>query len=151
MTILQIGQPAPDFELPANNNTTIRLSSFKGQQNVVLFFYPKDNSLVCTKQSCQLRDNYQVLQNKDTVVLGINADKIESHEKFATQHNLPFPLLHDEKYKVAKLYGVPVRLGFLLSRVTFVIDKEGIVKQVIRSEFSANPHISKVLETLETL
>jgi thioredoxin-dependent peroxiredoxin len=132
---LQIGQLAPDFELPASNGKTVRLSDFRGK-NVVLYFYPKDMTPGCTTEACDFRDYHQQFADLNAVILGVSTDSIERHKKFIEKYNLPFLLLADEEHKVAEKYGVwKLKKNFGkeymgIERSTFVIDKEGkLVKE----------------------
>lgn len=105
MSQLQKGDMAPDFEMPSDTGKTVRLSDFRGQK-VVLYFYPKDMTSGCTTQACGFRDEYPTIQAKNAVVLGVSPDGVASHQKFKSQHNLPFTLLVDEDHAVAEAYGV---------------------------------------------
>lgn len=132
----QVGKAAPAFTLPAVPDGTIRLSRFKGRQNVVLYFYPRDNTPGCTQEACDFRDNLAAFHRGDTVVLGVSTDGLQSHEKFAQKYELPFPLLSDADHKVAERYGVWVekkqygRTYMGLQRATFLIDKQGRIAAV---------------------
>lgn len=133
MTQLKPGDAAPDFELPSDRGTPIRLSSFRGKSNVILYFYPRDETSVCTAEACSFRDHHSTIASKDAEVLGVSVDGVESHRKWAQQLGLNFPLLSDADGAVSKLYGVlgTFRDGKPASqRVTFLIDKQGIIKEV---------------------
>lgn len=129
----EIGKKAPAFTLPAVPDGKVRLSQFKGDKNVVLYFYPRDNTPGCTQEACDFRDNLARFQNSDTVVLGVSTDSLKSHEKFAEKFDLPFPLLSDENHAVAEKYGVWVekknygKTYMGLQRATFLIDRQGKV------------------------
>src|SRR5262245_21302112 len=101
----QTGAPAPDFKLQDQNGNDVKLSQFRGK-NVVLYFYPKDNTPGCTQEACDFRDEHSALQGAGAVVLGVSPDDIKSHQKFATKFSLPFPLLADTERKVCEAYGV---------------------------------------------
>src|SRR5207245_7911320 len=122
------GDPAPDFALPDRGGRTVRLGDYRGKQAVVLYFYPKDDTPGCTKESCTFRDQYQDFQDAGAEVIGVSSDSSESHEKFATKYRLPFVLLSDRGGAVRKAYGVPSTLGVLPGRVMYVIDREGTVR-----------------------
>lgn len=143
----QIGDLAPDFELPSQTGERIRLSSFRGR-NVVLFFYPKDDTPICTKETCSFRDEYEEFQKAESVVLGVSSDGIDSHRSFASKHSLQFPLLSDEGSQVRKLYGIPKTAGLMPGRATFVIDKEGVIRGSFVSQFRAAEHVRRALEVL---
>lgn len=132
---LQVGDQAPDFELPADNGQTVKLSDFRGKR-VVVYFYPKDNTSGCTTQACGFRDRYPDIQEKNAVVLGISPDGIASHQKFKTKYILPFLLLADEDHAVAEAYGVwqektnygKKYMGIVRSH--FVVDENGRLADV---------------------
>jgi thioredoxin-dependent peroxiredoxin len=130
--MVEAGQQAPDFELEADDGSTVRLSELRGQP-VVLFFYPKDDTPGCTAQACAYRDVYGELAGRGAVVLGISRDDRASHERFKAKYGLPFPLLSDRDHRVSELYGVwgerkshgKTYMG--IKRSTFVIDGDGNV------------------------
>ena len=129
--IPEVGTKAPAFDLPAYPEGQFKLSQFKGKQNVVLYFYPRDDTPGCTTEACGFRDNFSQFQSADTVVLGVSTDSVKSHEKFATKFSLPFPLLADESHELAEKYGVWVEKNMYgkksmgIQRATFLIDKSG--------------------------
>jgi len=148
---IRVGDEAPDFVLPDRTGKMVRLSEFRGQKAVVLYFYPKDDTPGCTKESCAFRDGYQDFQDAGAEVIGVSSDSAESHGKFAAKHRLPFTLLADQGGQVRKRYGVPATLGLLPGRVTFVIDRSGVVRHVFNSQFQATQHVSESLEALRRL
>ena len=103
---VRVGEPAPDFTLPATTGGTISLADFRGKQPVVLYFYPKDDTPGCTKEACAFRDVWSEFQRKGAAILGVSIDSLKSHEKFKNKHALPFLLLSDEGAEVARRYGV---------------------------------------------
>ncbi len=154
---LEIGKSAPAFNLPATGDgKKIRLSQFRGDKNVVLYFYPRDNTPGCTTEACDFRDTSADFDAKETVVLGVSTDSLASHEKFASKFELPFPLLADEDHKVAEKYGVWVEknmygkksMGIL--RSTFLIDKQGKIARVWRRVKVAG-HVAEVASALAGL
>jgi thioredoxin-dependent peroxiredoxin len=145
---IEAGQPAPDFELPDAEGKRIRLADFKGKKAVVLYFYPKDDTPGCTAEACSFRDSYEDFQDAGAEVIGVSSDSAASHAKFAQRHKLPFTLLSDAKGEVRKKYGVPATMGLLPGRVTFVIDKKGVVRHVFNSQLQATRHVSEALEAL---
>jgi len=145
------GDKAPDFSLPTQEGKEISLSHFKGKKNIVLYFYPKDNTPGCTAEACSFRDNYEVFKEAGAEVIGISSDSAESHEKFAGKFSLPFILLSDKGGKVRKEFGVPSTFGLLPGRVTYIIDKKGIVQKVFSSQFNATAHVDEALKVLKTL
>lgn len=148
---IKIGDSAPEFVLPSLKGEEIHLSDFHGKKPVVLYFYPKDNTPGCTAEACQFRDSYEDFKAAGAEVIGVSSDPVALHQKFAAKHHLPFILLSDEGAKVRKLYGVPSTLGFLPGRVTYVIDKEGIVRHVFSSQFHPAKHIQEALAILRVL
>jgi len=145
---IEAGQPAPDFELPDAEGKRIRLADFRDKKTVVLYFYPKDDTPGCTAEACSFRDSYEEFSDAGAEVIGVSSDSASSHAKFAKRHKLPFTLLSDAKGEVRKKYGVPTTLGLLPGRVTFVIDKKGIVRHVFNSQLQATRHVSEALAAL---
>ena len=148
---VKVGDKAPDFTLPSNTGENVTLSSFFGKKNIVLYFYPKDESRGCTKEACTFRDSYEVFKDLGAEVLGVSSQSVESHEAFANKYMLPFPLLSDKDSKVRELYGVPSTLGLIPGRVTYIIDKQGMVRHVFSSQFQAEKHIEEALNVLKQL
>lgn len=148
---MAVGDKAPDFTLSSNTGETVSLSQFFGKKNVVLFFYPKDESRGCTKEACAFRDSYEVFKDLGAEVLGINAGDLESHQKFVNKYMLPFKLLVDKDNGVRELYGVASTLGIVSGRVTYVIDKKGIVRHIFSSQFQPEKHIEEAINVLRTL
>src|ERR1051326_4375384 len=147
---VQVGDPAPDFTLPSIAGKPMNLSSFIGQKDIVLYFYPKDNTPGCVAEACAFRDSYEVFKDAGAEVIGISADTGKAHEQFAQQHHLPFILLSDADGAVRKRYGATAILGLIPGRVTYVIDKQGIVRHMF-SSMSPDGHVSEALKTLEEL
>lgn len=149
---LQIGDPAPDFTLPDASGNLMTLSNLTGKR-VVLYFYPRDNTPGCIKEACGFRDAYAEYQSQEVIVLGISADDAKSHEKFATKHSLPFPLLCDEDGKVGTLYdsyGLKKFMGkeFMgVIRNTFVISPDGTIEKIYK-KVKPEGHAAQVLEDL---
>ena len=154
--MLAVGDKAPDFALHNNNNEKITILDFNGKKNVVLYFYPKDNTPGCTKEACSFRDTIENIEKKDTVVLGISPDSIKSHQKFISNHGLNFSLLSDPEHEVAEKYGAWAekkmygRTFFGIVRSTFIIDKNGIIQKVF-PKVKVDGHVNEVMEVLETL
>ncbi len=148
---IEIGSRAPDFSLPDQHGKRVNLSDFLGKSNLVVYFYPKDESYGCTKEACSFRDNYEVFREAGAEVIGISADDIASHQAFSANHKLPFILLSDKDRTVAEKYGVGKSLGLLPGRVTFVIDKQGIVRMMFSSQLNFEKHISEAMETLKRI
>ncbi len=148
---VQAGDVAPDFALPDASGKTVRLSDFRGRKPVVLYFYPKDDTPGCTKEACTFRDQYRDFEDAGAEVIGVSSDSPESHAKFAAKYRLPFTLLADGDGAVRKRYGVPTTLGLLPGRVTYVIDKQGIVRHVFNSQFQAKQHVAESKQALGTI
>jgi thioredoxin-dependent peroxiredoxin len=146
-----VGSVAPDFTLPSQSGELVSLGDFLGKKPVVLFFYPKDNTLGCTKEVCAFRDSFEELSNLDAGVMGISSDSVDSHKGFAEKHKLPFTLLSDQGGNVRRLYEVPNTFGLFPGRVTYVIDGEGVVRNVFSSQIQVEKHIEEALRTLESI
>ncbi len=149
MPALTPGTPAPDFELPDTTGKPVRLSEYKGTSAVVVYFYPKDDTGVCTKEACTFRDDFSEFESAGAVILGISDDSTESHSAFSDKYSLPFPLLSDKGGRIRKLYGVRKKFGILPGRVTFVIDREGIVRHVYSALFESDKHVQEALAALK--
>ena len=148
---LNVGQRAPDFALPAGSGETVRLSDVLGKSAVVLFFYPKDHSVGCTAEACAFRDSYEVFKQAGAEVVGISTDSTSSHQEFASRHDLPFLLLSDSSGSVRKLYGATALFGLLTGRVTFVIDRQGIIRHSFNSMMNATQHVAEALKVVREL
>jgi thioredoxin-dependent peroxiredoxin len=146
---VRVGDRAPDFALPDANGRTVRLSEFRGKHSVVLYFYPKDDTPGCTKEACGFRDHHEEFVQLGAAVIGVSSDSSASHDRFAAKYWLPFTLLADAGGAVRRLYGVPATLGLLPGRVTFVIDREGVVRHVLNSQLDARRHVEEALASLE--
>jgi peroxiredoxin Q/BCP len=148
------GEPAPDFSLRADDGETVKLSDLRGKQ-VVLYFYPKDDTPGCTTQACGIRDVYRELQREGAVVLGVSPDDERSHVKFKEKYDLPFTLLADTDHQVADQYGVWAEKKYMgrtywgVERSTFVIGADGNVKRVMR-KVKPDTHADDVLATLRS-
>lgn len=147
---LKINQKAPDFKLKDQNGKIHKLSDYKGKW-VLIYFYPKDNTPGCTKQACEIRDNFFDFQNLDIVVLGISTDSVESHKKFKEKYKLPFTLLSDDKKEVVKKYGVWGKKKFLgktfegVIRTSFLINPQGKIEKIYEN-VKPEKHAKEVLE-----
>ncbi|HUS34495.1 MAG TPA: thioredoxin-dependent thiol peroxidase [Verrucomicrobiae bacterium] len=147
------GDPAPAFETRTASGETIRLADLKGK-DVVLYFYPKDDTPGCTKEACGFRDAYKDFQKRGAIVLGVSPDPAKAHDKFTNKFNLPFPLLLDEEKKIINAYGVWGQKTFMgrkymgVYRVTFLIGKDGRIKK-IWPDVKPEHHASEVLAAIE--
>jgi peroxiredoxin Q/BCP len=151
LAAVKVGDKAPDFTLPSQMGDNVTLSEYFGKKNIVLYFYPKDESPGCTRQACSFRDSYEELTNLGAEVLGVSGQSVQSHKSFATHHGLPFILLSDVGNKVRELYGVPSTMGLLPGRVTYIIDKKGIVRHIFSSQTQVQRHVDEAKNTLRQL
>lgn len=153
-----VGKKAPAFNLPSSTGGKVRLSSYAGEngKNVVLYFYPRDNTPGCTQEACDFRDQLSSFEEFDAVVLGVSGDSLASHEKFTNKFELPFPLLADEDHAIAEKYGVWVekknygKTYMGIQRATFLIDKQGKIAAVW-PKVKVKGHVDEVREKLEEL
>jgi peroxiredoxin Q/BCP len=148
MPAIANGTPAPDFELSDQNGKVVRLSQHRGRNAVVVYFYPKDDTTGCTIEACGFRDDIERFRAAGAEIIGISDDSTESHRRFASKYHLPFTLLSDPGGTVRKLYGVKKTFGVIPGRVTFVIDREGIVRHVFSSQSSPARHVEEALVAL---
>ena len=147
---LKAGDVAPKFTVATNGGGKISLADYKGR-NVILYFYPKDNTPGCTKEACAFRDAYEDFVRAGAVVIGVSSDSPERHQAFASGHRLPFLLLADQGGSLRQAFGVPKSLGLFPGRVTYIIDTAGIVRHVFNSQFSADRHVTEALEIVRKL
>lgn len=150
MTV-KVGDKAPDFSLPSQTGELVSLKNFLGQKNVVLYFYPKDDTPGCTAEACAFRDQYEVFREMGAEVIGVSDDSTQSHQKFAGKYQLPFTLLSDQGNQVRQLYGVPATLWILPGRVTYLIDKQGIVRLIFDSMLNFQAHVEEAIKTLQAI
>jgi peroxiredoxin Q/BCP len=147
---VSVGDRAPDFTLPALSGQTVRLGDFAGKKAVVLYFYPKDHTPGCTIEAKAFRDRYGTFVAAGAEVIGVSSDSLKSHARFAKKLDLPFVLVSDADGAVRKEYGVERTLGLIPGRVTYVIDRDGIVRHVFSSQLEAARHVDEALAALET-
>ena len=151
--MLEEGKKAPRFKLKDQNGEVISLESLKGK-NVVLYFYPKDDTSGCTAEACNFRDEFPKFKKVDAVILGVSLDSVESHKKFAAKYKLPFSLLSDEKKEVCEKYGVWQEKSMYgkkymgVVRTTFVINEKGIIKKIF-PKVKVEDHNTEVMEALK--
>lgn len=148
MVTLRVGDKAPDFSLPAHPSGTISLKDFLGKKNVILAFYPKDDTPGCTKEMCSFSDDLEKFNTAGTQVLGISCDDTQSHGKFAQKHNLTVPLLADHERKTALAYGAIREDKANAERMLFVIDKEGVIRH-IHNGMPSNEELLQIVQKLK--
>lgn len=147
---LEPGDRIPDVTLPGKDGP-VRLPDFVGKKTLVVYFYPKDETTGCTAEACSFRDSYQDFTTAGAEVIGISGDSVKSHDSFASHHRLPFVLLSDPDGKARAAFGVKRTLGLIPGRVTFVIDKEGIVRHVFDSQVRVGKHVTEALDVIKKL
>jgi peroxiredoxin Q/BCP len=150
-TTLTVGDRAPDFELSAGDGHQVRLADALGRSNVVLFFYPKDETTGCTIEACAFRDSHPDFLALGAEVIGISADSVESHKHFADRHQLPMSLVSDPGGVVAGRYGVTKMWGLIPGRVTFLIDRGGIIRHITDGRLRFRQHATEALAHLRAL
>jgi thioredoxin-dependent peroxiredoxin len=150
-TGLAKGDAAPDVSLKDQHGSEVSLGSFRGQKNVVVYFYPKDDTPGCTRESCAFRDHYTAFSDVGAEVIGISGDSVASHKAFAEKHRLPFTLLSDEGGSARRAFKVPSSFGLLPGRVTYVIDKQGVIRHAFNSQLSFTQHVDEAIEVLKRL
>jgi peroxiredoxin Q/BCP len=148
---LTVGEKAPDFRLPSLRGGELALSDFAGKKNVVLYFYPKDDTPGCTVEACTFRDAYEDFVAAGAEVIGVSSDSLDSHAAFAQKHHLPMHFVSDKGGQVRAAYGVKKTLGLLPGRETFIIDKAGVVRHVFRSQLRVKEHVAESLAVLQKL
>jgi peroxiredoxin Q/BCP len=152
MNKIEIGSSIPTFTLPDQNGNLFDINSVLGKKNLVIYFYPKDDSPGCTAQACSFRDQFELFAEADAVIIGISGQSVESHKEFAEKHRLSFILLSDEGDKIRKQFGVPSNLlGLLPGRVTYIADKTGKVIYTFDSQMEAIRHVDEALRILKEL
>lgn len=150
--MLKIGDKAPDFKLNSDSEKIISLKDFKGKK-VILYFYPKDNTSGCTKEACDFRDNIKLFEKKNTVVIGVSKDSVESHKKFKSKFELPFHLLSDESTNMISDYGVWKEKSMYgrkymgIERTTFLVNEKGIIEN-IWNKVKVPGHIEEILKSI---
>jgi peroxiredoxin Q/BCP len=144
---LKVGDKAPDFNALADNGEKISLSEKLKDGPVVLYFYPKDETPGCTAEACSFRDNWDEIRKLGATVIGVSSDSVESHREFKNNRKLQFTLLSDESKEIRKLYGATGTL--IPPRITFVIGRDGIIREVYNSQLNATKHVEVALNSLK--
>jgi peroxiredoxin Q/BCP len=148
---IQVGDTAPDFTLPDQDGKPVQLRQLLGRTAIVLYFYPKDATPGCTLEARAFQRNYDDFKQAGAEVIGISADSVASHHRFAVAEKLTFRLLSDRRGAVRELYGVESTLGILPGRVTFVIDPSGVVRHVYASQIMVTRHSTEAMEAVQAL
>jgi thioredoxin-dependent peroxiredoxin len=146
-----VGEVAPDFTLHDQRGEPVTLSELVRQRCVVLYFYPKDDTPGCTAEACSFRDQYEDLRDAGAEVVGVSSDDVASHEAFAARHRLPFVLVSDPGGAVRAAYGVKRTLGLIDGRVTFVLDRERVVRHVFSSQIRPKKHVEEALRVVRAI
>ena len=147
MKPIKPGDYIPDFSLKDQNGDLLNISNYLGKKKLVIFFYPQDGSLNCTKEACYFRDLADVFDEADAIVIGISSQSVESHKEFAERNRLKYTLLSDNENKVRKLFGVPGRVfGLIPGRVTYVADRSGKVVYIFDSQTETQRHADEALK-----
>jgi peroxiredoxin Q/BCP len=149
---ISIGDSCPYFSLQNQDGQTINIQDYIGTKNIIIYFYPKDNTVGCTKEACSFRDAMQDLNNLDCEVVGISADSVASHKAFANQFRLTFNLLSDVGNEIRKMFKVPANVfGLIPGRVTYVVNKGGKIVHVINSQLNPDKHIKETIEVVSLM
>lgn len=151
MDTISVGSNVPSFSLKDQHGQVFDINSVVGKMNLVIYFYPKDDSAVCTKEACSFRDQFDVFKKEDAMIIGISGQSVESHLAFANKNRLNFTLLSDEGNKVRKLFGVPSSMLGIPGRVTYIVNKEGKVVFLFNSQLNGEKHIQEALRILKEL
>lgn len=147
MKQLKVGDMIPRFSLPDQDGRIVDIGDYLGRKKLVIFFYPQDGSLNCTREACYFRDLTEVFDEAGAVVIGISRQSVESHKNFADKNRLPYTLLSDSKNEVRKSFGVPSKaFGFIPGRVTYVTDREGRVVFIFESQTDTQRHADEALK-----
>ena len=147
---VKVGEKAPDFEGPTGDGSRLGLKDFIGKKNVVLYFYPKDDTPGCTKEACSFRDNISPIRAMGAEILGVSLDSPNSHKKFTEKYGLNFPLISDKEKDIARAYGVLKDTQTSTNRVTFIIDKSGKVAHIF-PKVDVIKHTEEVVAALKDL
>ena len=151
MAAIQTGDLAPDVIFPTHTGDRLTLESYRGRKVVVVYFYPKDYTPICTREACAFRDAHDEFLGAGAAVIGVSSDSDRSHYAFVRLHRLPFYLVSDVDGSIRNAFGVPKTMGVLPGRVTYVIDKQGIVRHIFSAQFFADRHAQEALNVVRRL
>ncbi|MCK5847086.1 MAG: peroxiredoxin [Bacteroidales bacterium] len=152
MNKIEVGSKIPLFELNDQHGKLFNIETVLGQKNLVIYFYPKDDSPGCTKEACSFRDQFEVFADADAMIIGISGQSVMSHLNFAQKHRLNYTLLSDEENKVRKLFGVPSSFfGLIPGRITYIVNKEGEVVYLFNSQIQVNKHVGEALRIIQEI
>ncbi len=149
MPKIKVGDKIPPLKVRTHQGNELLLGEL--HEPFVLFFYPKNGTPVCTKEACAFRDAYEDFVEAGATVIGVSSDAVESHERFAATHRLPFQLVSDADGEIRRSLNVPKSLGLFPGRVTYVVDREGVIRHIFNSQMDAQRHVSEALNTLRSL
>jgi len=148
---VRVGDPAPEFTLTSGSGAAVSLADYRDKSEVVLFFYPQSGSPACTAEACSFRDSYQAFLDAGAEVIGVSGGSERGQKRFAGAFGLPYPVLSDPGGEVRRRFGVPRTLGLVPGRVTYLIDKAGVVRHVVNSQFLPFRHVHETLRVLKEL
>ena len=151
MNSIEVGDRAPEFTVTGSDGRQVSLAEFRGNHAVVVFFYPRDNTPVCTQEACAFRDAYEDFVQAGAVVIGVSSDSNETHQSFAASQRLPYVLVADVDGSLRQVFGVPNSLLLLPGRVTYVIDRDGIVRHIFNALFQGKQHTEEALRVVREL
>ncbi len=151
MKTISVGDRAPEFTATAADGTRVSLADFRHQKTIVLFFYPRDNTSICTQEACAFRDAFEDFVQAGAVVIGVSSDSNEKHQAFAASHRLPYLMLADVDGSLRRTFGVPNSLFILPGRVTYVIDRDGVVRHVFKALMQGKQHTEEALRIVREL
>ncbi len=152
MNKIEVGSQIPLFELNDQHGESFNIETVLGKKNLVIYFYPKDDSPGCTKEACSFRDQFEVFADADAIIIGISAQSVNSHLNFAQKHGLNYTLLSDEGNLVRKLFGVPSSFfGLIPGRVTYIVNKEGEVVYLFNSQIQVDKHVNEALRIIREM
>lgn len=149
--MVRVGDKAPDAILLDQNEQPVRLSTVAPGKSLVVFFYPKDGSPICTREVCAFRDNTSLFTQYEAQVVGVSSDDVKSHRRVSDEHHLNYPLLWDRDGALRKSWGVPATMGVLPGRVTYVLDESGVVRRIFSAQLAAGEHVRAALEAVRTI